>query len=266
MKKILIIEDEEPVFSNYVILIELIAKELDVNFEVLPQAKSFDEAKESLKLNPDIIFLDNWLNENGRSGIDLFLEFIAQIPIYTVFITAQDKVGTLKMLIDKAVEVIDKPIGYEHLKKILQNYLSLSNKLNFKEKLKKDYESLIRKNKDFTLKLLKFGTEEVNPLNIVFIKSDSSGGKYCTIIYFAESKRSVSSIYIKDWEKKLNDCLPNYFFKIGSNCIVNKLYIDSLISPNVIRFKEHMILHPGTEKMVEVSKDGYSDFVNRFRR
>ncbi len=266
MKKILIVEDEEPVFANYVILVELIAKELDVNLIVLPQAKSFDDAKESLKLNPDIIFLDNWLNENGKSGIDLFLESIAQIPIYTIFVTAEDKVGTLKQLVGKMVPVIDKPFRYNEMLQILSGYLNASSKPNFKQNLKVDYESILRKQNIFTFKLVKIGDEELDPMRIVFIQADSTNGKFGTIVYFADYKKITSSTYIVDWEVKLNALLPSFFYKIGAGSIVNKIFIDRLVSPNIIILKEHMITNKSTPKKIEVSKDGYSEFAKRFKR
>ncbi len=105
MKKIktLVVDDER---FNRDMIIHMVEK-LKLNFEVIGQAESIDQARELIKhLRPQVVFLD--VRMPGGSGFDL-MDSISHVDMEVVFVTGYDSYA-IKAFEHNALDYVLKPI------------------------------------------------------------------------------------------------------------------------------------------------------------
>lgn len=211
VKKILIVDDEEPARSRLSRLI----KEINQSFEI-ELAKNGLEALDCIRSkNPDIVFLD--IQMPGMTGLEV-LSQIRDRNFKIIFQTAYDEYA-LQAFEENACDYLLKPIEKDRLLVALEKAMKLQS---FEDKLS-ELEGQFHKKGQFLENIcVKKGNKflTINAENIVCFSSQD----HYTFVY-TQSDEYIIDLPLSHLEERLN---PNSFFRCHRSHIVNLERVESL--------------------------------------
>ncbi len=183
-------------------------------FQIVGKEEDVDSAvKAILKHHPDIIFLD--IEMPVKNGFELIREIRNYSLLPTiVFITAYNDyaIQAIKLA---AFDYILKPIDPDELKQCLYKFMAEKGKMDMNQKL----DNLIREI-DHTFKLrfnIRTGYLMIEPNEILYFIAD---GSYTDIVLLDEKRETISQSI-----GKLEETLPEQFFRINRSVIINLSYL-----------------------------------------
>jgi two-component system LytT family response regulator len=244
--KILLIEDD-------LFAIEYLEKLINTHFPnylIVGKARSIKEASKICNAErPDLLIMEIQLKQ--ESSFDLF-EYIDSSQLNVVF-TSRLPEFAFKAIKFDAVDYLLKPYGLEDLKQAIKRVevrLKLSQIMqNNKDLLKLDRHAIGGN------KIMVYGNEKMNPINIEHIVKIKSQGAYSDI-YLVGNKKITSSKHLGLYERLLED---KHFVRIHDNCLVNAEQVVSY-KPGI---NAKVILKDETSE--SVSKRKKRDFLTYFR-
>ncbi|WP_400075682.1 LytR/AlgR family response regulator transcription factor [Winogradskyella sp. R77965] len=203
--KALIVEDEE----NSQELLSLFLSDYCPDISIVGFSKTITKAiKLIAKEKPDIVFLDIEL-EDGN-GFELLNQF-SPFEFLTIFITGYENF-TLDALRHSACDYILKPFSIVELKNAVARAKSRVKIWETINVIVKSENNLIQEEGKLILRTAK-KTKVITLNEILYIDSDDPYSR----IYLTNG----NSLYIQERLKKLNDFLPDYFFRIHKSYLVN---------------------------------------------
>ena len=209
MYKALIVDDEPSALD---ILENLLAAYPDIR--VVGKEQLVDDAIRAIvSHNPDIIFVD--IEMPLKNGIELVKEVRnLDLSPTIVFVTAYNEYA-LQAIKLAAFDYILKPIDPDELHACITRFLAEKGKTDLNQKL----EVLIREF-DHTHKLkfnIRTGFLMIEPNEILYFMAD---GSYTDIVLYDEKKETISQSI-----GRLEETLPNQFFRINRSVIINLSYL-----------------------------------------
>ena len=241
MIKTVIIEDEKPAARKLERMLGLIP-----DLEIVAVLSSVEESLDWFQNNesPQLIFSDIMLGD-GMS-FDIFEKFPVQS--FMIFTTAYDQY-TLKAFKLNSIDYLLKPILQEDLEKAVDKFKSFlpnelpSNKLNYKNLIKKEESKLSRI-------LVKIG------YNLKIISTDEVSCFYSeNKIAYLQTKDRVypTDFTLEELEQSLD---PKQFFRVNRQVIINLNFIKNIhTSPY---YKVDLDFQPELE--ITVSRDRVKEF------
>lgn len=218
MKKILVIEDEEPVRTGIKDLLEI--KNYRV-FTVESGAEGLKSAKENL---PDLIICD--IKMPGMDGYEVLKriskeEILSSIPF--IFLTAKTEMSELRYGMNLgADDYITKPFMATDLYKAVEVRLNKSERVKKKSSSSKVTVEDAESKKNIGEHL--FITEGNKPqfVKIHDIECITAFNEY-TNVYLNNSKKLIIRKSLKEWESALPDSM---FIRIHRSTIINFEHVD----------------------------------------
>jgi len=221
--KSIIVDDEEPsraALVNYL-------SEFCPDVEIVAECDSAKSAYHAInKHKPNLVFID--VEMPRGSGIDL-LKMFKTISFKVIFVTAFSDYAVQAFRLS-ATDFLLKPVKVDELIEAVdkaRNELLTTNTYQHLPVLFHNFNSTAQ----FTPKLAIYnsqGFEYVNIADIIMCKADG----YCTIFYFVNDQKIISSHNLKYYE----DLLPaNQFFRTHNSFIININHITGYNNQGLIK-------------------------------